>query len=441
MNTQNSFVSKIQDALEKYLMPIGIKIANQRHLAAIRDGMTLLIPLTIIGGFACLLAVPPVPSTITEPSNFFYAFLLGWQSWASANSTYLMIPYQLTISILSVYTVVGIAYYLAKSYKLDGMSNAIASLLVFLTVSGAVDLSTGTIAIAKLGASYMFSALVIAIVSVEIVHLFNKYNIVIKLPDTVPPNVAAPFNVILPLAFNVIFLTLLNILCTNITGAGLTELVFTIITPLLTATDSLPSALFFIFLSQFFWFFGIHGDNLVGAVTTPIITANLAVNLEAYSTGGTPSRIYAGYAATVFTGWIIFNVYQVLMAFFCKSERLKSLVKVSVVPSIFNINEPGVFGIPSVLNVYLFIATVLASVVNLSVYWFCASFGIVGKWIMTLPFSTPGIVQAIVGTLDVRTGILWIVLFIVDIFLVMPFMKAYDKQLVEEEKEMKGGEE
>lgn len=433
MKTKVSFIDTIQEWLEKYLMPIGIKIANQRHLAAIRDGMTLLIPLTIIGGFACLLAVPPVPSTITEPSNFFYAFLLGWQSWASANATYLFVPYYLTISILSVYTVLGIAYRLAKSYQLDGMSNAIASLLIFLVVSGAVDLSTGTIVIAKLGASYMFAALVIAIVTVEIVHLFNKYHIVIKLPDTVPPNVAAPFNVILPLAFNVIFFTLLNILCTSVTGAGLTELVFTLITPLLSATDSLPSALLFIFLAEFFWFFGIHGDNLVGAVTTPIITANLAINLEAYSANGTPSKIYAGYAATVFTGWLIYNVYQFLMAFCCKSQRLKSLVKVSFIPSLFNINEPGVFGIPTVLNVYLFIATIIASVVNLSVYWFLAGAGLVGKWVMTLPFSTPGIVQAIVGTLDFRTGILWIVLFVVDIFLVFPFIKAYDKQLVAEE--------
>lgn len=435
MSEKISLMDRIQQWLEKYLLPIGTKIANQRHLGAIRDGMTLLIPLTIIGGFACLLAVPPVPSTITEPSNFFYAFLLAWQSWATANSTYLMIPYNLTISILSVYTVIGVAYHLAKSYKFDGMSNAISALLVFLTVSGAVDLTTGSISIAKLGASYMFAALIIAILVVEIVHLFNKYNIVIKLPDTVPPNVAAPFNVILPLAACVIVFTLLNILCMNITGAGLTELVFTIITPLLSATDSLPSALFFIFLSSFFWFFGIHGDNLVGAVTTPIITANLAINLEAYSAGGEPSTIYAGYAATVFTGWLVYNVYQFLMAFACKSQRLKGLVKVSVVPSLFNINEPGVFGIPTVLNVYLFFASILASFVNLSIYWLLASIGWVGKWIMTLPFSTPGIVQAIVGTLDIRTGILWVVLFIVDIFLIWPFMKAYDKQLLEEEKQ------
>ncbi|MCD7950098.1 MAG: PTS transporter subunit EIIC [Erysipelotrichaceae bacterium] len=429
----NSFITNLSNWLEEKMMPIGVKISNQRHLAAIRNGLTLLIPLTIIGGFACLLAVPPIPSTVTEATNVFYAFLLGWQSWATANYTYLMIPYYLTLSVLTIYVVLGVAYNLAKSYKLDAMSNAVASLLVFLVVSDSVDLTAGTITISKLGASYMFGGLIIAIATVEIVRLFNKYNIVIKLPDAVPANVAAPFNVLLPLVFNVIFFTLLNILCTYLTGAGLTELVFTIFTPLLSASDTLPSALFLILLSQFFWFFGIHGDNLVGAVTTPIITANLALNLEAYQSGGVASKIYAGYAATVFTGWLVCNVYQVIMAFFCKSERLKGLVKVSVIPSIFNINEPGVFGIPTVLNIYTYLAQTICTIINLSVYWFCASAGLVGKWIMTLPFTTPGIVAAIVGTLDFRTGILWIILFFVDLVICLPFFRIYDNQLLKEE--------
>lgn len=69
----------------------------------------------------------------------------------------------------------------------------------------------------------------------------------------------------------------------------------------------------------------------------------------------------------------------------------------------------------------------------MSVYWFCASVGLVGKWIMTMPFSTPGIIQAVVCTLDFRTGILWIILFFVDLVIALPFFRAYDAQLVKEE--------
>lgn len=426
-------IEKLQVFMEEKLLPIGIKISNQRHLGAIRNGMAFLIPITIIGGFSCLLASPPVPAGVTEGSNPLYAFLLAWQSFANANSSALWVPYFMTTSILSVYTLLAVAYNLAKSYNLEPLSNSFGSLLIFLIVSRAFDLKTGAISTGMLGASYMFGAIVIAIVTVEVVRLFNKHNIVIHLPEAVPPNVAAPFNVILPLVFNVVVFTLLNNLCISLSGGGITELVFTILTPLITASDTFIFVLFVTVLSLLFWFFGIHGDNLVGAVTGPIITANLAINTDLYAKGLPASKIYAGAVASVFAGWLIYNVLQFLMAFFCKSERLKSLVKVSVVPSLFNINEPCVFGIPTVLNIYLFIGTLIASVVNLSIYWFCASMNIIGKFIINIPWSTPGIFQAFLSTLDFKAVILWIVLFALDVVILLPFMKTYDKQLLQEE--------
>lgn len=72
----NSFITNLSNWLEEKMMPIGVKISNQRHLAAIRNGLTLLIPLTIIGGFACLLAVPPIPSTVTEATNVFLCIFI-----------------------------------------------------------------------------------------------------------------------------------------------------------------------------------------------------------------------------------------------------------------------------------------------------------------------------------------------------------------------------
>lgn len=115
---KQSFMDKFQAFAEKTLLPIGMKIGNQRHLASIRDGMAILIPVTIVGGFAILLAIPPIPAGITEPSNFFYAFLLAWKAWAAANNAALMIPYQFSIGCISLYVVAGVTYYLAKYYKL-----------------------------------------------------------------------------------------------------------------------------------------------------------------------------------------------------------------------------------------------------------------------------------------------------------------------------------
>ncbi|NLH63780.1 MAG: PTS transporter subunit EIIC [Erysipelotrichaceae bacterium] len=432
---KKSFMDKMSDWMQKFIVPIGMKISNQRHLAAIRDGLTILIPATIIGGIACLIAIPPIPSTITEPSNFFYAFLLAWKSFAAANSSVLMIPYYMTIGVIAIYVVCGVAYELAKSYKMDGINNMVAALLVYLCVSGAVNLETVSLTISKLGAAYMFSAMIVAIITVEINRFFAKHNIVIKLPDSVPPNVAAPFNVLLPLGFTVIAMLLIDSGLTAWTGAGFASLIYTVFQPLMSATGSLPSVLLINFLMTTFWFFGIHGANMLSVVTTPITTAALAANAEAIVNGTTPPYIYAGAMNSVFGNWITYNVILLVIFLWCKSSQARSIAKVAIVPSLFNINEPTIFGLPTVLNVYTYIPLLLCGMLNTAAYYLCASANLVGRFYITLPFTVPGPLQAFLGTGDVKTIVLWIILFLCDIPLVYPFIKTYDKQLLAQEKE------
>lgn len=434
MAEKQSFMDKLSNWMEKYIVPVGQKISNQRHLAAVRDGLTILIPATIIGGFACLLAVPPIPASITEPSNFFYAFLLAWKSFSAANGAVLMVPYYLTIGIISIYVVCGVSYQMAKTYKMNGINNMITALLTYLCVSGAVDLATGSLTIGKLGAGYMFTAMIVGLLSVEVNHFFIKHNITIKMPASVPPNVAAPFNVLLPAIANVVGFMAIDTLVKALTGAGLSNLVYTIFQPFMSATGSLPSILIINVLTTTFWFFGIHGGNMLSVVTTPITTAALAANAEAYVAGEALPFIYAGAMNGVFGNWITYNVILVVIFLFCKSQQTRSVAKVAIVPSCFNINEPTIFGLPTVLNVYTYIPLILCSVVNCSTYYILASMNIVGRFYITLPFTVPGPLQAFLATGDVKTILLWVVLFLIDIPIVYPFIKTYDNQLLAQEK-------
>ncbi|MCI8401602.1 MAG: PTS sugar transporter subunit IIC [Lachnospiraceae bacterium] len=431
--TKTSFMDKFQAVMEKYVVPVGMKISGQRHLSAIRDGLTVMIAVTVIGGFACLLAVPPIPATITEPSNFFYAMLLAWKSWAAANTTTLMLPYQLSIGIISVYVVMGVSYQLAKSYKMEPVNNMVGALFIFLCVSNVVNFETSSLTIGRLGANYMFGAMMIALLVVEINHFFMEKKIVIKLPSSVPPNVAAPFNMLIPMIFSVVAFVLLNAVCNNVTGDGLTGLVFKVFQPLMKATGSLPSILLINFLMTTFWFFGIHGGNMVAVVVSPITTAGLAANMEAYMAGQPMEYIFAGSVNSIFGNWITYTAMLVVIFTLCKSSQLKSIAKVAIVPSCFNINEPSIFGIPTVLNVYTYIPMLMCSVINFSAYYLLASAGIVGKFYVTLPFTVPGPLAAFLGTTDAKTILLWCVLFAVDYMVLNPFIRTYDKQLLEAE--------
>lgn len=437
---KGSVMDKFQNFMESHVVPVGQKIANQRHLAAVRDGLTILIPITIIGGFAMLLAIPPIPATITEPSNFFYAFLLAWKSFATANATTLLLPYYLTIGIISLYVVCGVSFQLATSYKMNGINNMVMSLLTYLCVSGAVDLTTLTININMLGAGYMFSAMVVGLIVVEINRAFTKHNITIKLPDSVPPNVAAPFNALLPGVASVVAFILLDSIIKSTTGAGLASLVYTIFQPLMRAGTSLPAWWILNILSTVFWWFGIHGGNMVGVVLTPITTAGLAANAEAVAAGQEAQYILAGSVNGIFGNWITYLAMNIVILLFAKSKQARAVSKVAIVPSMFNINEPSIFGLPTVLNVYTLIPMLIGTVVNSSIYWFAATSHLCGKFYITLPFTVPGPLACWLGTGDIRTSVVWLIVFAIDILIIAPFILTYDKQLLKAEKEREAAE-
>ncbi len=433
--TKSSFMDNMSSWMEQHLVPIGMKIGNQRHLAAIRDGLAILISVTIIGGFAILLAQPPIPATITEPSNPLFAFLLAWKNFAAAHIGTLLIPYYLTIGIISLYVVCGVSYTLATRYGLNGINNMLAAMLVYLCVSGAVNLETTSITIGALGAGYMFAAMITGILVVEIAKFFRDKNITIKMPDSVPPNVAATFTALLPLCFSVVFFMGLDAVIKAVTGAGYASLIYTIFQPLMRATGSLPSVLLINILMTTFWFFGIHGGNMLSVVTSPITTAALAANAEAMTSGQPLPYIFAGSMNTVFGNWMTYNALVLVLFIFAKSKQNSSIARVGVVPSLFNINEPLIFGIPTVLNVYTYIPMLICGCFNCAVYYLLAAANVVGRFYITLPFTIPGPLQAFLATGDIKTTLLWIVLFVIDMFIMLPFIRAYDKQLYTAEQE------
>lgn len=432
----NGFVGKIQDKLQNILFPIATKLNAEPHLSALKNGMTITIPLTIIGGFAMLLAVPPVSAGL-QPTNFFNEFLLAWQAWAAANYQTLITPYNLSIGAISVYVVFAVAYELAKEYKMNGMSCGIIALFVFW-ITSAAPITTkeyGVVAqMGNLGAVGMFYAIVIAFVTVEVMRFFMKKNIKIKMPDSVPPNVTAPFEALIPAVALTVGFIILNAICISTTQSNLCALIFTILKPLMHASSSLPAVIMLSILLSMFWFFGIHGNNMIGGVLTPITTANIALNAAYYVSGtGSPTPL-SGAFLTIFGNWMSYPAMMVCFFLVAKSATLKSIRKIAIVPDIFNINEPLTFGVPIVMNVTVALPIMIANVLTCTIAYLVMSSGIVNSIYIVLPFTVPGVFNLFLSAGgDVRTIVLWALLFVMDIIILMPFIKIYDKQLLLEE--------
>lgn len=417
--------------LMNVLLPVATLLNKQKHIAALRMGMMITLPLTIVGAIFLVLAQPPVNETMIEGTNFFVDFLLIWKGWALSYQTVLLIPYQLTIGILSIYTVFAIAYFLAQSYKLNPINNGFQGLLIFLIIAVVPANIKGTAMLPTtfLDAKGMFTAVFIGLLTVEITHFLDQRGLKIKMPESVPPMVAAPFEIMIPLFTNIVLFSGINQVVIGLTGSGLVSLVQTLLRPLLSVSGTLSSILLINVLATTFWFFGIHGTSILNTVVIPIATLNFTENAAAYQTGETIPNVFAGFYNNFYGSWITYPALLCCFLLFVKSTQLKSLARTALIPHLFNINEPLIFGLPIVMNVILIIPIYLSNTVNIAVSYWLMNSGIVGKFIVNVPWTTPGPVAVFLSTLDWKATILWFALFGVDVLICLPFVKSYDQQV------------
>ena len=339
----NGFIDKFQNSL----MVVANKLNSNKHLTALKDGMMMTIPLTIIGGVFMLLAQPPINGNATAGTNFLIDLLLVWKEWATANSNWLLAVYYLTIGAIAIYVAFAVAYRMAKTYKLNGLSIGFASLFLFI-LTAAQPITTaeaGTyISMGNLGGKGMFYAIIVAFVTAEIFRIFKEKNITIMLPPQVPPNVVAPFEALIPFATLTVAFVASNLASNSFMGTDLCGLIYAILQPLMYASASLPSVILISVLLSLFWFVGIHGNNLVGAVLTPITTANIALNAEVLVSGHGTMTPLAGAFITIFGNWMSYPAMMIAFFLVAKSAHLKSIRKLAILPDLFNINEPLTFG-------------------------------------------------------------------------------------------------
>ena len=184
-------------------------------------------------------------------------------------------------------------------------------------------------------------------------------------------------------------------------------------------------------LSGFLWFFGIHGGNIIMSVTTPILMPLALENLAAYEAGKPlpyiiTSDFGSGYT---FVGIGSMLSLAILMCLFSKSEKMKNLGLLSIVPAIFFINDPLLFGLPAVLNVlFLIPLTCFRPLLALLTYLVMKA-GIVNAPVgCQLPFTTPPIISGFLQG-GVSLAVWQILMILLTCVMYWPFFKAWITKL------------
>ncbi len=415
-------MNKFFEWVERVLMPPMAKLSEQRHLRAIRDGIVSTLPLIIVGSFFLIFANPPIPSLAARMSPELVAKIL--------------IPYRLSMGLMSLYASYGIGYSLARSYKLDGVSGGILSMATFIMTAIPLNVEgTGwVLPMGSLGGSGMFVAILMAIFSVEVMRFLQKRNIMIKMPEGVPDSVARSFEALIPAAVAIVIIWIVRVML----DFDIQAFIMDLFKPLVRAGNTLPGVLIPIILITFLWVAGIHGVSVVGSIARPIWLVLLDENMAAAAEG---AKVLPNIAPEPFFQWFIWiggsgaTLGLVILFMISKSDYLKRLGRTSILPGICNINEPIIFGAPIVLNPLLGIPFILVPVINAIISYGAMYFNLVSRPVTLPPWTLPAPIGAYLATNgDWRAIVLALVNIAIAVLIYYPFFKAYEKQLLNEEK-------
>lgn len=425
--------------LETVLMPLAEKIGRNKYLIAIRDGFLLSMPLLIVGSFFLLIANFPIPGW-----NEFWSRFFG-ENWSS----YFAKPTDATFSIMAILAVVGIGYSFAGQMNVDKLFGAGISLVCwFLIMPYEImfqDAVVTGIPLGWVGSKGIFVGIIVAFAAVHIYAWVNSKGWVIKMPDGVPPTVEKSFAALIPAGMAVLVFFLLNIIFAMTPYGNAFNFVFTILqTPLLKLGNTLPAMVIAYIFLHFFWFFGVNGGSVVGAVFNPILQTLSAENLAALQAGQEIPNIICQQFQDLFAtfgGAGSTLSLLIAMLWFCKSKRIKELGKLAFIPGVFGINEPIIFGLPILLNPMMLIPFMLVPTINIVISYFCMSLGLVPLCSgVAIPWTMPVILSGFLAT-GWQGAVLQGLLLILGVFIYMPFIKMMDKQyLADESKQDEAGD-
>ena len=405
-------MKKIMNWLETGFAPKMNKFANNPWISSIKDTVNQIMPLIFLGSFFCVLTLPSAIKGLEWFSNFWTPF--GW-----------------TMSVVSIMMAFLLPMNLMDKFRLRKNRNcaAIAGLILYgmtitpqLVADGAIGFSHDAF-----GTSGMFISMITGCIVGLVFKVIGKMSF-FKEDSALPDFVRQWFDQMLPIGI----IVLGGWLIIDILHFDLYIAIQTIFKPLGDVYSTIWGFTLGNLLVMLLYSMGISGW-ILAPIQTPILLANIESNItQGTNFFATSSWDYAylkigGLACTL--SLVLF------MVFLAKSNKLKALGRATIVPSIFNINEPIVFG-AIVFNPLLMVPMWINAIVAPVLAWLLTVVIPFGKipdilyqlWYIPYPITTwlatGGSFSSVVVMLIVFvvTGLIW-----------YPFFKAYEKQCIEEE--------
>ncbi len=390
-----------------------------------RDGFTLAMPFVIVGSLMVPMLFPPFAISSASRFGSFYLLLRPM----------LLPTFELTLGLVALIVAFGASASLAKQYQLPERLCGLTGCLAFLLFIGFRDNGATNVFLGGMG---LFTALISSAYSIEIIRFFYKRGWCIRLPDEVPVMTRNGFQLLMPLLVIMLSISVMNAVMLQTTGQILPQLIGEALRPLIVASDTLTAVLISLFLCNLLWFVGIHGALIITGIMNPFWLTYLFENQRALAGGEAvlPHIYLQGFwDFYLLIGGIGSTLPLVFMAMRSRSRQLRSVGKIGLLPSLFNINEPILFGFPIIMNPVFLLPFVFVPLINACIAWYLTQMGILDRAVAMLPWSMPsplGAAWSANGSW--KNMCMCLFAFFNAYMLYRPFFKVHERQLMQLEK-------
>ncbi len=437
----------ISEVVTEKLLMVANKISNQKHMSAIKNAFSALMPVIITGAFCTLVSNVLLSTTTTGVS---LAKVNGF-AWLEYLAPIFNAANYATLNFFTMGAVVLIGLELGKKNGIKNYAPAIIAMCSFIACiptfinfnlqDGSVVKIANVVGKDYTAARGLFLGMIIAIVSVEIFSfIVNSGKLKIKMPDSVPANVATSFNVLFPSMFTIIIMSSINFIVAEVTGLTLYDIIYTMLQkPLEAVMQGLPGLLILMLVSQLFWVIGIHGNQIIKPVREPLLNAAILANTDLVNQGITNIKelniinmsfwdVYMTIGGSGVTIGLIIAIF-----IFSKREDYKGIAKLSFAPGIFNINETMTFGLPIMLNPVMAIPFIITPLITGTVAYVLTVIGFADVLVYAIPWTTPPILSAwLASGGSIKSVITQLICIAISILIYIPFVMIANKQLAKE---------
>ncbi|VHS55142.1 PTS system lactose/cellobiose-family transporter subunit IIC [Clostridioides difficile] len=393
-------------------------VEDNKILYSIKQGMILAIPAIMTGSTALVILNLPIKAYQEYLSGLFNGEVTNILNFINDS----------TLGIISLIILLTISYSYGKIYGSKyTVLVPIVAMCSFLVFSHGNELNS-YIEIFK--TKWLFTSIIVSMTSsVLFVKLTESFVTSVKFHTE---GADADFNMvvsaIVPFIIVVFLFSIFRVIMISLIGSSnFQDIFYNLFSNVFNKMGTnLMSALLFIFLMHFMWFFGIHGSNVLDTVAKNLFENSMAININLVNNNQLPTEIFT---KTFFDTMVLLggcgSLLCLVIAIFLSEKRInvRKLAKIASIPALFNINEMLVFGIPIVFNYIMFVPFVITPIILTITSYVAMSTGIVPCTVSAVEWTSPIFLSGYMSTGSIRGSLLQVFNLCVGVMIYIPFIK------------------